>query len=60
VFVTTKLGNGAHHRVREAFDESLGKLGLDYVDLYLMHWPQASVDGALILARTEYGSLKIV
>ncbi|KZV64310.1 Aldo/keto reductase [Peniophora sp. CONT] len=43
-FVTTKLANTAHHEVSEALDISLSKLGLDYVDLYLIHWPQASVD----------------
>ncbi|KAJ7282780.1 NADP-dependent oxidoreductase domain-containing protein [Mycena rebaudengoi] len=39
VYVTTKLGGTGHHRVQEAFDESFAKLGLDYIDLYLMHWP---------------------
>lgn len=39
IFVTTKLWNDDHARVQEAFDESLRKLGLDYVDLYLIHWP---------------------
>jgi glycerol 2-dehydrogenase (NADP+) len=29
--------------VREAFDASLEALGLDYIDLYLMHWPQALI-----------------
>jgi diketogulonate reductase-like aldo/keto reductase len=41
VFVTTKLGN-AHHgydAALRAFDASLTRLGLDYVDLYLIHWP---------------------
>lgn len=41
VFVTTKVWND-HHGYDEtlrAFDQSLGKLGLDYVDLYLIHWP---------------------
>ncbi|MDR2565956.1 MAG: aldo/keto reductase [Bifidobacteriaceae bacterium] len=41
VFVTTKLWNDQHgHRAAlAAFDHSLGLLGLDYVDLYLIHWP---------------------
>ncbi|MEV0347978.1 aldo/keto reductase [Nonomuraea sp. NPDC050680] len=39
LFVTTKLFNSDHERAEEAFDESLSRLGLDYVDLYLIHWP---------------------
>ena len=41
LFVTTKLWNsdqGFENALR-AFDSSLAKLGLDYVDLYLIHWP---------------------
>ena len=41
VFVTTKLWNdqqGADH-VDAAFGESMKRLGLDYIDLYLIHWP---------------------
>jgi 2,5-diketo-D-gluconate reductase A len=39
--VTTKLGNGNHRPddVRRSFEASLDKLGLDQVDLFLMHWP---------------------
>ncbi|VDC01506.1 unnamed protein product [Peniophora sp. CBMAI 1063] len=44
-FVTTKLAQDRHHTVSAALSESLSKLGLDYVDLYLIHWPQAIVDG---------------
>ncbi|CAK1359544.1 D-galacturonate reductase [Cercospora beticola] len=39
-FLTTKLNNPDQGRVAEAIDESLKRLGTDYVDLYLMHWPQ--------------------
>ncbi len=41
VFLATKLWNDQHgHDVsRAAFEASLEKLGLDYVDLYLIHWP---------------------
>ncbi|NHK31940.1 MAG: aldo/keto reductase [Asgard group archaeon] len=41
IFVTTKLWNSDHgyERALEAFEESYEKLGLDYIDLYLIHWP---------------------
>ena len=39
IFVTTKLWCTYHSRPEELLDESLKMLGLDYVDLYLMHWP---------------------
>jgi 2,5-diketo-D-gluconate reductase A len=39
VFITTKFWPGASDPVAEA-EGSLSRLGLDYVDLYLVHWPQ--------------------
>jgi diketogulonate reductase-like aldo/keto reductase len=41
IFVTTKLWNAdqGHDEALRAFDASLARLGLDYVDLYLIHWP---------------------
>ena len=41
IFVTTKLWNSDHgyDTALRAFDESLSRLGLDYVDLYLIHFP---------------------
>jgi 2,5-diketo-D-gluconate reductase A len=41
LYVTTKLNNGFHRPddARRAFDESLARLGLDRVDLFLIHWP---------------------
>ncbi len=44
LFVTTKLWNNDHDRAEQAFEESLGRLGLDYVDLYLIHWPAQRQD----------------
>jgi 2,5-diketo-D-gluconate reductase A len=41
VFVTSKLSNASHRPddARQAFDQTLGALGSDYVDLFLIHWP---------------------
>ena len=41
LFVSTKLWNTDHgyDRTKKAIDSSLQKLGLDYLDLYLIHWP---------------------
>ena len=39
IFVTTKLWCTQQHNPKEALEQSLKRLGLDYVDLYLMHWP---------------------
>ncbi|MER6213533.1 MULTISPECIES: aldo/keto reductase [unclassified Streptomyces] len=57
LFVTTKLWNGPDRRwdrdaVLRAFDDSLGKLGLDHVDLYLIHWPRPMRDEFLTIWKT--------
>ncbi len=46
IFVTTKLWNNNHGRdaALRAFDHSLERLGLDHVDLYLIHWPVPARD----------------
>ncbi|GII60142.1 oxidoreductase [Sphaerisporangium krabiense] len=46
IFVTTKLWNDAqgYDAALTGFDESLARLGLDYVDLYLIHWPAPARD----------------
>ena len=45
-FVTTKLWNAdqGYDKALAAFDASLGKLGLDHLDLYLIHWPAPAHD----------------
>jgi 2,5-diketo-D-gluconate reductase A len=46
LFVTTKLWNSqqGHDSTLEAFGKSLGRLEMDYVDLYLIHWPAPAQD----------------
>ncbi|MEU5217323.1 aldo/keto reductase [Streptomyces sp. NPDC020807] len=46
LFVTTKLWNAdqGYEATLRAFDDSLAKLGLDYVDMYLIHWPAPARD----------------
>jgi diketogulonate reductase-like aldo/keto reductase len=48
LFVTTKLWvqDASYDGAKRAFDTSLGKLGLDYLDLYLIHQPYGDVYGA--------------
>ena len=47
IFVTTKLWNSQirEHNEENALKESLEKLGMDYVDLYLIHWPVREEQG---------------
>jgi len=46
IFVTTKVWNDdqGYDETLRAFDTSLGLLGMDYVDLYLIHWPAPAQD----------------
>jgi 2,5-diketo-D-gluconate reductase A len=46
VFITSKLNNGFHQPddALKAFDTSLETLGLDYLDLFLIHWPLPGID----------------
>ncbi len=39
IFITTKLWNADHDNPEKALDVSLKRLGTDYADLYLIHWP---------------------
>jgi 2,5-diketo-D-gluconate reductase A len=44
LFITSKLRNGAHQRdlALRAFDETMSKLGIEQIDLFLIHWPVPS------------------
>lgn len=46
VFITSKLRNGAHRRddALRAFDDTMAKLGVEVLDLFLIHWPLPSYD----------------
>ncbi|HEU0266607.1 MAG TPA: aldo/keto reductase [Candidatus Saccharimonadaceae bacterium] len=49
LFITTKVWNGdqGYESTLKAFLESTAKLGLDYLDLYLIHWPMPGRDTML-------------
>ncbi len=63
LFVTTKLNNDAHgfDAALQAFETSRRRLGLDYLDLYLIHWPLPATDRyvetwqALVKLRNDGG-----
>ena len=65
IFVTTKVWNDQHgyDDTLRAFDDSLGKLALDYVELYLIHWFEPRQDRCIDTyhareaARRRTGSL---
>ena len=42
LWITSKVWNDMHHNVRSACEQSLRDLQLDYLDLYLIHWPFAN------------------
>ena len=54
IFVTTKVWNDAHGReaTLAAFDDSVANLGVDVLDLYLIHWPAPAQDRYVETWRT--------
>ncbi|XP_014232552.1 1,5-anhydro-D-fructose reductase-like [Trichogramma pretiosum] len=59
IFVTTKLWSNWHEEahVVPACKKSLQKLGLEYIDLYLVHWPFAFKEGEYLLPKDDAGNL---
>jgi 2,5-diketo-D-gluconate reductase A len=57
LYITTKLWNGDQPKARDAISSSLDRLGLEHVDLYLIHWP-AAVRGTYVDAWTQLEVLR--
>ncbi|KAK9243039.1 NADP-dependent oxidoreductase domain-containing protein [Lipomyces tetrasporus] len=58
IFLTTKLWNTYHTKVPKGIEDSLKHLGLDYVDLYLMHWPVSMDKDSKALPESEWDFVK--
>ncbi|BBR19251.1 TPA: 2,5-didehydrogluconate reductase DkgA [Kluyvera ascorbata] len=65
LFITTKLWNDSHLRAADALQESLEHLQLDYLDLYLIHWPVPTSDHFIdawkaLIALQQQGLVKSI
>ena len=61
LFITSKLWNTYHkrERVHLCLDQSLKALGLDYLDLYLMHWPLGYQEGDEKFPKNDKGEVLV-
>lgn len=61
VFVTTKLWTEdvRKRQTHKALETSLARLGLEYVDLYLIHWPAEGFEEAWLSMETLYGTGRV-
>jgi diketogulonate reductase-like aldo/keto reductase len=64
IFVTSKVATGdlSYEKTKAAFETSMEKLGLDYIDLYLIHWPVNDWQGAwrALVEIYQSGGLKAI
>uniref|UniRef100_W5MHR3 alcohol dehydrogenase (NADP(+)) n=1 Tax=Lepisosteus oculatus TaxID=7918 RepID=W5MHR3_LEPOC len=60
VFVTSKLWNTKHHPedVESSCRKTLAELSLQYLDLYLIHWPMAFERGEVLMPRNDDGTMR--
>ncbi|PYI11475.1 aldehyde reductase 1 [Aspergillus sclerotiicarbonarius CBS 121057] len=60
IFITSKLWNSQHDPavVEQSLDECLAELELDYLDLYLVHWPVAFTTGSNYFPLVENSSVE--
>lgn len=61
IWVTSKVWNNSHKRedVPKAYQQTLDDLGLEYLDLYLIHWPRAFKSGAEKFPQDADGTIAV-
>lgn len=59
LFVTTKVDTDGYGSTKRGIDESLNKLGLDYLDMMILHWPRSDDAGSYKALEEYYHAGKI-